>query len=133
MAQARLSRLVVLRRDHGDALAGCSDAAPFNSIMVTLKDAASLARRLQNEYGERFEETGAIVAIGAGPLDLSAEVLWGGRVGRGLYVRVPFASRRWPFDKARPIRDLETVEDQMRAHLKEWLETRPWRKAGSRS
>ena len=95
--------------------------------MIPLKDAASLARKLQEEYGEQFERAGATVAIGAGPLDVSAEVLWGGRVGRGLYVRVPFASRRWPFGKVRPIGNLETVEAQMRAHLREWLTARPWR------
>jgi hypothetical protein len=92
----------------------------------TLDEAASLARRLQAQYEEQFEKAGATVIIGASPVDISAEVLWGGRVGPGLYVSVPFARRRWLFGAARPIRTLENAESEMRAHLQVWLQKHPW-------
>jgi hypothetical protein len=98
-----------------------------SSLIPALNDAASLAKRLQAQYEEQFEQAGATVVIGASPVDLSAEVLWGGRVGPGLYVRVPFARRRWLFGPLRPIRTLENAELVMRAHLQGWLQKHPWR------
>jgi hypothetical protein len=59
-------------------------------------------------------------------MDLSAEVLWGGTVGPGLYVRVPFARRRWPFGPLRQIRTLDDAESEMRVYLREWLQKHPW-------
>lgn len=87
-------------------------------------EAASISRRLEAEYRDRFDAIGGGFSAWVNATQIGVEALFGGRVGPVWGTSVRFGRRRFPFGPVVMTTTLEDAERRIRTEIEGYLESK---------